>query len=28
LTGGMNAWQDEYKLPIKITSKNRITKTN
>ena len=28
LTGGMNAWQDEYKLPIKITSKNRIAKTN
>jgi rhodanese-related sulfurtransferase len=26
LTGGMNAWQDEYKLPIKITSKNRVTK--
>ncbi len=24
LTGGMNAWQDEYKLPIKITSKNRV----
>jgi rhodanese-related sulfurtransferase len=26
LTGGMNAWQDEYKLPIKISSKNRIVK--
>ena len=25
LTGGMSAWQDEYKLPIKITSKNRIS---
>ncbi len=25
LTGGMNAWQDEYKLPIKVTSKNRVT---
>ncbi|MEN9756477.1 MAG: hypothetical protein RL755_664 [Pseudomonadota bacterium] len=24
LTGGMTAWQDEYKLPIKITSKNRV----
>ncbi len=24
LSGGMSAWQDEYKLPIKITSKNRI----
>ncbi len=22
LTGGMNAWQDEYRLPIKVTSKN------
>lgn len=22
LSGGMNAWQDEYKLPIKISSKN------
>jgi rhodanese-related sulfurtransferase len=28
LTGGMTAWQDEYKLPIKITSKNRLDKTN
>ena len=28
LTGGMTAWQDEYKLPIKITSKNRIAKSN
>lgn len=26
LTGGMTAWQDEYKLPIKITSKNRLAK--
>ena len=25
LTGGMDAWRDEYKLPIKITSKNKIT---
>lgn len=25
LTGGMTAWQDEYKLPIKITSKNKIS---
>ena len=25
LTGGMTAWQDEYKLPIRITSKNRVT---
>ena len=24
LTGGMNAWRDECKLPIKITSKNKI----
>jgi rhodanese-related sulfurtransferase len=24
LTGGMNAWRDEYKLPIKITSKNKM----
>jgi rhodanese-related sulfurtransferase len=24
LTGGMTGWQDEYKLPIKITSKNRV----
>jgi rhodanese-related sulfurtransferase len=23
LTGGMNAWQDEYRLPIKVTSKNK-----
>lgn len=23
LTGGMNAWQDEYKLPIKVSSKNK-----
>ncbi|GDX86003.1 rhodanese-like domain-containing protein [Methylococcaceae bacterium] len=28
LSGGMTAWQDEYKLPIKITSKNRLDKTN
>ena len=24
LTGGMDAWQNDYKLPIKITSKNPI----
>ena len=27
LTGGMDAWQDEYKLPIKITSKNKLAKS-
>lgn len=26
LTGGMDAWRDEYKLPIKITSKNKLAK--
>lgn len=32
ITGGMDAWTDEYKLPIKITSKNKaksaLTKTH
>ncbi|MGR8997728.1 MAG: rhodanese-like domain-containing protein [Gammaproteobacteria bacterium] len=24
ITGGMEAWQNDYKLPVKITSKNKI----
>ncbi len=24
ITGGMQAWQNDYKLPVKITSKNKI----
>ena len=24
ITGGMQAWENDYKLPVKITSKNRI----
>jgi rhodanese-related sulfurtransferase len=27
ITGGMDAWQTEYKLPIKITSKNKAKPT-
>ncbi len=27
ITGGMQAWENDYKLPIKITSKNRVKAT-